>query len=147
MEEALARDGAEWAEMAAAGSAGDRRAWFVAVDPGAPERLPVGMVTGRRRPNGTLLVFSMWVDPEWRRTGLGGALLDAAERWGRGWGAGRTLLWVMNGNADAFAFYAALGFHRETGTEDDEAGRRVGAAVLVRPIVPDGSAATGTGQP
>lgn len=137
MGEALARTDAEWDEMAAAAADGDARAWFLAFDRDRSDSRPAGMVTGRRRAGGTLLVFSMWVAPGHRRSGLGSRLLEAAEGWGRGWKAHRTLLWVMDGNDRALAFYEALGFRRETGTDDDAAGRRVGAAALTRPIGPD----------
>jgi len=133
--EAAAEPEATWAEQARTGARGDRRTWLVAerTDAGLP-RPVVGVATGRRRVPETLLIFSVWVAPEIRGTGTGRALIDACEAWGRSWGASRTLLWVVRGNAVALGFYAALGFVREDGTEDAARGAGFDAWALTRPI-------------
>ena len=68
-----------WAASARAASRGDRRAWFVAERRAAGDATPhaIGLVQARRRPPDSCLLFSMWVDPAARGTGVGRALLDA----------------------------------------------------------------------
>ncbi|WEK41597.1 MAG: GNAT family acetyltransferase [Candidatus Sphingomonas colombiensis] len=55
-------------------------------------------------------VYYLAVAPEARRTGLGRALMAAAEAWLRERGAPKLQLMVRNGNEEALAFYRALGF-------------------------------------
>lgn len=130
--EAESRDAAEYAARARAGSAGDRRAWFVAEE-GTPPA-PVGLVLGRRRPPDTCLVFSMWVAPPARGSGVGRALLDAVEDWARAWGARETVLWVYRANAGAIAFYRRLGLRRIATGPDAEVGTPYDAWAMSRPI-------------
>src|ERR1700749_4676506 len=59
-------------------------------------------------------VISMWVDPRFRRVGVGKVLIDAVGDWGRS-PPGRELKpMVTSVNEGAIAFYARLGF-RMTG--------------------------------
>ena len=55
-------------------------------------------------------VYYLAVAPDRRRAGLGRALMAAAEEWLRARGAPKLQLMVREGNADARAFYHALGF-------------------------------------
>lgn len=130
--EAEASDAAEYAERARAGSAGDRRAWFVAED-GAPPS-PIGLVLGRRRPPATCLVFSMWVAPTARGQGVGRALLEAVEDWAAGSGARHVVLWVFRANSGALAFYRRLGFLRLRRGPDADSGAPYDAWAMRRPI-------------
>jgi len=81
---------------------------FVAVSDG----LDVGMVRCARDGNSTETgwLISMWVAPEVRRKGIGGALVDAAIDWARSRGVSRLLLDVADHNAPAIALYARRGF-------------------------------------
>lgn len=54
-------------------------------------------------------VYYLAVDPQVRRTGLGRALMAAAETWLRERGAPKLQLMVREGNDEALGFYAALG--------------------------------------
>ena len=144
-EDAEAQPAAEWTSAAKVASAGDRRAWLVAerLGPWLGETAPdgphtVGIVLGRRRPPDTLLIFSMWVDPSMRRAGVGGALIDAAERWAAGWGARRSVLWVFAANEPAIRFYLRLGFRTDMEGEDARTGAAYGALAMSRPIAPSG---------
>ncbi|KRT63839.1 MAG: GCN5-like protein N-acetyltransferase [Chloroflexi bacterium CSP1-4] len=130
--EAESRDADEYTARARAGSAGDRRAWFVAEE-GAPPS-PIGLVLGRRRPPDTCLVFSMWVAPPARGSGVGRALLDAVEDWARAWGARDVVLWVFRANAGAITFYRRLGFRRVATGPDAEVGAPYHAWAMRRPI-------------
>ena len=59
-------------------------------------------------------VGGMWVDPAWRRRGVGRALLDAVFGWARERGLGRLGLWAPAHSPAALGLYAHAGF-RETG--------------------------------
>lgn len=67
----------------------------------------------RERPDGGR-VGGMWVDPAWRRRGVGRTLLEGVLDWARGRGLGRLGLWAPAHSPAALALYARAGF-RETG--------------------------------
>jgi GNAT superfamily N-acetyltransferase len=81
---------------------------FVAVK----DDLDVGMVRCARdeATAGTAWLISMWVAPDFRRTGLGGTLVDAVVEWARLHGVSRLLLDVADHNAPAIALYEKKGF-------------------------------------
>jgi len=89
---------------------------FVAIDDG----LDVGVVRCAR--DGvrvdTASLISMWVAPEVRRRGVGGALVDAVIEWARSNGVTRLLLDVADNNAPAIELYTRKGFkpNGEVGT-------------------------------
>lgn len=120
MAEAEARDEAEYAARARAGSQGDRRAWFVAESPGPDEA--VGLALGRRRPPADCMIFSVWVADSARGRGVGRALVLAVVGWARAWGARTAVLWVFRANVGALAFYERLGFVRADSGPDAELG-------------------------
>ena len=55
-------------------------------------------------------LFSMWVAPEARGIGIGGALIDSVVAWCRDRGHKRLLLDVADSNRPAIALYASKGF-------------------------------------
>jgi len=59
-------------------------------------------------------VGGMWVDPAWRRRGVGGALLQAVFGWARERGLKRLGLWAPAHDLAALALYRRAGF-RTTG--------------------------------
>ena len=77
----------------------------------------VGLVTGAPYDDSIGLV-SMWVAPESRGTGVGGALIAAVIDWARANGGGEILLDVADDNQSAIALYRSKGFERTgvTGT-------------------------------
>lgn len=81
---------------------------FVAVDNG----IDVGMVRCARDEEhvGTAWLMSMWVAPEVRRAGVGGALVDAVIAWARSSAICRLLLDVSDSNTPAIALYGTKGF-------------------------------------
>ena len=94
----------------------ERAATFFAVD---DDGTFVGTVTGigdRHEPGGREVV-AMWVDPEWRGRGVGGALMDAVVEWARAEGAASIALWVADGNDAARRLYERRGFV-DTGERD-----------------------------
>lgn len=58
----------------------------------------------------TAHVYSVWVDPEARRKGVGQALIEFAEKMARRWGCSRLELGVAEDNAPAMTLYRRLGF-------------------------------------
>jgi GNAT superfamily N-acetyltransferase len=52
----------------------------------------------------------MWVAPAARRRGIGRALLDAAESWGRNEGCITAYLWVTEGNSAAQRLYGRASY-------------------------------------
>ena len=87
----------------------ERAATFFAVD---DDGTFVGTVTGigdRHEPGGREVV-AMWVDPEWRGRGVGGALMGAVVEWARAEGAASIALWVADGNDAARRLYERRGF-------------------------------------
>ncbi|MEP7159085.1 MAG: GNAT family N-acetyltransferase [Chloroflexota bacterium] len=119
----------EWRSTARASASGARRAWFIARDDD-PAETEVGLVQARRRPPNDCLVFSMWVAPAARRTGVGRALIDAAAVWASSWGAERIVLWVTGVNESAMRFYERLGFKVLSEGPDYESGQAFGALAM-----------------
>ncbi len=87
-------------------------ATFIAVIDGAD----VGMVRGveSERSDAAVYLISMWVAPEARRRGVGGALIAAVIGWARGLGKAEVLLHARDYNSAAIALYEREGF-RATG--------------------------------
>jgi len=102
LEEALARGPDGWTQQVR------DLPTFIAVKDGAD----VGMVRCARdsAEAGTAWLISMWVAPEWRRAGIGGALIDRVVEWARANGVERVRLDVADHNVKAIALYAAKGF-------------------------------------
>jgi GNAT superfamily N-acetyltransferase len=101
-EEAVARPEESWSQQVL------ELPTFVAVVDG----LDVGMVRCARHETKveTAWLISMWVAPEARRVGVGGALVDAVIEWARSNGVNRLLLDVADRNPPAIALYARKGF-------------------------------------
>jgi GNAT superfamily N-acetyltransferase len=131
-EEAKKTTDSDWAATALASAEGNRRIWFIARD---ENETAVGVVQARRRQPFDCLLFSMWVAPEARRLGVGGALVDAVQEWGESWGARRVVLWVLAANEPATRFYYQIGFTVLNDGPDAESGRAYGAFAMERRIV------------
>lgn len=89
--------------------------WFGFVVAGVDDRLAGVAGTGRTADPETCELFTLYVDPERQRCGVGRALLGHAVLQARQAGARRLEAAVMPGNTAAVAFYEACGF-RFTGT-------------------------------
>ncbi|ONI89505.1 GNAT family N-acetyltransferase [Saccharothrix sp. ALI-22-I] len=76
----------------------------------APE--PVALVAGvpHEEHLGVLYLYSMWVKPEFRRQGIGEALVADVLEWAREHGWTLVRLRVFQGNETARRLYARLGF-------------------------------------
>lgn len=122
----------DWYRNAWQSCRGDQRAWMLA----RQGDQVVGLVSGRHRLPTTLLLFSMWVAPDARRSGVGRQLIEGLEGWARRWGATETVLWVLRGNEAALGFYERLGFEALSHGRDAQAGERFGALAMRRAIDP-----------
>ncbi|HKC19437.1 MAG TPA: GNAT family N-acetyltransferase, partial [Candidatus Dormibacteraeota bacterium] len=60
----------------------------------------------------TAALTAMWVDPRFRRQGVGEALLQRVIDWAREVGYDELLLWVVDGNHNAERLYERNGFRR-----------------------------------
>ncbi|HSZ16857.1 MAG TPA: GNAT family N-acetyltransferase [Terracidiphilus sp.] len=71
-----------------------------------------GLVVCCADPNdpGRADIFSMWVDPAYRRTGVGTALIDGVKDWAAGRSIRELRLMVTSVNDRAIRFYERLGF-------------------------------------
>jgi ribosomal protein S18 acetylase RimI-like enzyme len=55
-------------------------------------------------------IISMWVDPGYRRAGVGAMLIDALKIWARSRGLQQLILMVTSVNQGAIDFYQRIGF-------------------------------------
>ena len=75
---------------------------------------PVGVVVGAPN-NDEAGLYAMWVNPKYRRLGIGSALIDEVVRWARENDFSKLFLDVADSNESAGALYEIKGFTR-TGT-------------------------------
>ena len=66
---------------------------------------------------GRAQLVSMWVDPAYRRLGVGKALIDAAVEWNLARAVSELALMVTSVNVAAISFYERLGFAKTGVTE------------------------------
>jgi GNAT superfamily N-acetyltransferase len=106
--EAKAAD-SRWREVVA------NRARFVA----EVDRVVAGTVSGGdAEASGVAAMTAMWVDPRFRRQGVGDMLVKSLIDWARAGGYAQMFLWVTDGNSNAERLYARNGFRR-TGAQQD----------------------------
>jgi len=114
LDEELARQDSDWADIIRATVEHPRGTLLVAQD----QNEPIGILFGRIDAMETYAeVGAMWVDPTARSAGAGGALLDTAIRWAGDYGVSRLELWVTDGNTAAEALYSSRGLSRTGATE------------------------------
>ncbi len=122
LEEELGRTGEEWATFAAE-FGGEVEAWR--------GKCVAYLVFDGQRVCGKAICFlatqlptrarmtGVWVDPGYRRRGVGRRMVEAAMGWARERGADHLRLWVDATNPEGRVFYERLGF-RETGERGKE---------------------------
>jgi GNAT superfamily N-acetyltransferase len=104
-----------WARLTASVTRPDGQVMFVAEEDGQPVGLVFGLFDRDDAALGHL--GGMWVEPGWRRRGVGRALATAVIAWARERKLRALELWVTEGNRGAIELYAAHGF-TATGEED-----------------------------
>lgn len=102
----------EWVRRAERWARGEGIAMFLGFDGDTPCGI-AGSMLDEGNPE-RAHVISMWVDPVYRRGGVGKALIDAVVQWNRSRGVRETVLMVTSVNTGAIAFYERIGF-RKTG--------------------------------
>ena len=101
----------DWRARTIAGATFADRAVFIAVS----HARPIGMVFVKcASPPEPAFLGGMWVAPEFRRRGVGRALVHQGLNFLRLAGQTELSLWVTRGHHGVLAFYRALGF-RDTG--------------------------------
>ena len=106
LEDAQAYDFSVWEGRAAAQQSGFDEASFLAY----VQDYAVGSVTGIPMTPDTRQLVAMWVDPAYRRLGIGRGLVDALVRWVWRGPADRLSLWVVDSNRPAKLLYRSFGF-------------------------------------
>lgn len=81
---------------------------------------------------GVAALTAMWVDPRFRRQGVGGLLVQRVVDWAQQTGYEQIFLWVVRGNEAAVKLYERNGFGRtgaqqevRPGQLEDEMSRRL----------------------
>ena len=72
--------------------------------------------------NATAAMTAMWVDPRYRRRGVGDQLVKTVVEWARSAGYNAMLLWVADGNGNAERLYERNGFRRTGAVQEMRAG-------------------------
>jgi GNAT superfamily N-acetyltransferase len=85
------------------------RTRFVAEIDGASAGIVSGGDSGAE---GTAAITTMWVDPRFRRRGVGDLLVKSVLEWAQSTGYSRVVLWVTEGNDKAEKLYERNGFAR-----------------------------------
>lgn len=67
---------------------------------------------------GSAAMTAMWVDPEFRRAGVGDLLVKTVLDWARANAYSRMFLWVTEVNHDAERLYLRKGFERTGASQD-----------------------------
>ena len=103
-----AYDEAEWRRRLGSASSSPPVRWLIAEDAGGP----VGLACGRVDPEQPEVanVFSMWVEPTSRQSGVGRQLLQGIVEWARAVGARQLVLGVAAASTGAVRFYESIGF-------------------------------------
>ena len=111
----------EWLSRAARWSEDGTDAIFLAFDDAAACGI-VGSYVEEGKP-GVAQIISMWVDPAYRRAGVGRSLIAAVIEWNRPCGVRELKLMVTSVNTSAIAFYERIGFRTTgvTGTYPNDA--------------------------
>ena len=110
--EAGARAPAYWEDLTRSVTEPGRHVMFLACEGQDPVGSTYGLLDQDRIDAGR--VGGMWVDPAWRRRGVGRLLLQAVFAWARDQGLNRLGLWAPARSPAAIALYSRAGF-RATG--------------------------------
>lgn len=101
-------------ELLAPGAVNPDGRWWVAEVDGRV----VGSVALGHAEHGVVLLRKLYVDPTWRRRGLGTQLVELVEAEAASRGAERVELWSDTRFEDAHRLYERLGFARQTDTRE-----------------------------
>jgi GNAT superfamily N-acetyltransferase len=115
---------------------GERAIGYLALD----DATSCGIVRGSTNNDNPYIgwVESMWVDPRFRRRGIGQLLIDAIATWASARGFHKLKLNVTCGNDPAIGFYESVGFSATGNIEPHPAYPELQEAEMERPL-PRGS--------
>lgn len=120
-----------WPELARQAAADPGQEGWLAEDDG----VPVGQAFSRLSEDGTTVhIYAMWVAPEARGRGVGKALLEAIEAWGRDRGSRRGYLAVTAGNAAAEGLYRGAGYEPTGDREPLREGTDLECVWMAKPL-------------
>jgi GNAT superfamily N-acetyltransferase len=106
--EAEAQPHSYWYDLTRSVTAPDQHIMFLAYDGTSICGSTYGLLDRER--SDAARVGGMWVDPSWRRQGVGRCLLQAVVSWARQRRFNRLVLWTPAANAGAIALYRGAGF-------------------------------------
>jgi GNAT superfamily N-acetyltransferase len=109
-----------WREMLQRDADGGTPAWLAERDGRAVAFLASGPPRDEDVPLRAAEVYAIYVLPEAWRAGVGRTLLRTAERHWHDLGAAALVLWVIEANAPARAFYEAMGWQLDGGRQQYE---------------------------
>jgi GNAT superfamily N-acetyltransferase len=109
--DAAARPSSYWEDLTRSVTEPGRHAMFLAWEGEHVFGSVYGLLDRERSEVGR--VGGMWVEPAWRRRGVGRALLEEVFGWARARGLSRLALWAPAHSSAAIALYSRAGF-RET---------------------------------
>lgn len=110
-----ARPSSYWEDLTRSVTEAGQNVMFLACEEDKPVGSAFGLVDRVRSRTGG--VGGMWVDPMWRRRGIGEALLQAVVKWAREREFERLRLWCVVDAVGPDSLYRKLGF-QETGNQE-----------------------------
>lgn len=105
LEGALERSDEDWARITRQYASDPKGTTFFAFENEIPCAMSACVMDGDEAE-----MLAVWVDPAYRRKGVGGALLDFASEWSKSQGAELLKVGVFDDNPGALAFYRSAGF-------------------------------------
>lgn len=112
--EIAAKPSSYWDDLTRSVTEPGKNVMLLAYEEDKPVGLVFGLVDLVQSKDGR--VGGMWVDPMWRRRGIGAALLQEVASWARERGFERLRLWCVVDSVGPGSLYRKLGF-QETGNQ------------------------------
>lgn len=134
LEDALKRSDEDWARITHQYVSDPRGITFFAFE----AEIPCGMSACVIQDDEAEM-FAVWVDPAYRRKGVGRALIDYACTWSRSRGAELLKVGVFDDNPDALAFYRSAGFRDSGETKPELSTEQRTVVLLVLRLQPSAS--------
>ena len=105
LEEALKRSDEDWQQLTRQYASDPNSITYFAFEDELPCGMAACVVDG-----GEAEMFAVWVDPAFRRKGVGGQLVEFARNWSESRGARKLKVGVFEDNPAALKFYRSVGF-------------------------------------
>lgn len=82
-------------------------------------------------------IWGIYISPDYWRCGIGRKLVEEAERMLQGRGFQKIVLWVLEGNTTARAFYEVVGYHPDGATKDVNLGTPLSVVRYAKSMQPE----------